>query len=127
MASEGVSHYFSTSPDYFCISLTTPSIFPPAFVFCCAVVFHRVRELMAAKWAVEKYKPFNYFSSGVMWDEISGVLGAAGVPFPPLTARRIKHLIVELYIATKEVSRFTMYLHHVFVCCFVSVVPIKQQ
>ena len=60
---------------------------------------------MAAKMIIEKFLPFNHFSSGVMWEELSGVLTAGGLLFPPLPPRRIKHLIVELYLVTKQVSR----------------------
>lgn len=59
---------------------------------------------MAAKMIIEKFLPFNHFSSGVMWEEMAGTLTAHGLPFPTLPPRRIKHLIVELYLATKQVS-----------------------
>ena len=68
----------------------------------------RVRELMATKMIVEKFLPFTFFSSSTAWTELVGVLTSGNTPFPALPARRVKHLIVEMYVATKKVGRFVI-------------------
>lgn len=60
---------------------------------------------MALKLVVEKCLPFDFFSSGSAWDELMGVLTSTTTAFPKISARRVKHLILEAYVATKEVSR----------------------
>ena len=60
---------------------------------------------MAAKMIVEKVLPFTFFSSGTAWTELVGVLTSGNTPFPALPARRVKYLIVEMYVATKKVGR----------------------
>lgn len=65
--------------------------------------FLRVRELMAAKYVVEMFLPFSHFAASSMWDEMAVVMTGNGPKYPGLPARKIKHLIVELYVATKKV------------------------
>ena len=59
---------------------------------------------MAAKMVVEKFLPFTFFSSGTAWTELVGVLTSGNTLFPVLPARRVKHIIVEMYVATKKVD-----------------------
>lgn len=66
--------------------------------------FFRVRELLAMRMVVDKFLPFNFFSSGTTWQELAGLLTAKTTPFPALSSRRVKHLLVEMYVATKKVS-----------------------
>ena len=68
---------------------------------------------MAAKMIVEKFLPFNFSSSSTAWTELVGVLTSGNTPFLALPARRVKHLIVEMYVATKKVG-------HVGVFCFIN-------
>jgi len=77
-------------------------------IICCSRMVFRVRELMATKMIVEKFLPFTFFSSSTAWTELVGVLTSGNTPFPALPARRVKHLIVEMYVATKKVSRFVI-------------------
>ena len=60
---------------------------------------------MAAKMIVEKFLPFTFYSSGNAWTELVGVLTSGNTPFPALSARRVKHLIVGMYVAPKKVGR----------------------
>ncbi|CAM9505990.1 unnamed protein product [Ectocarpus sp. 8 AP-2014] len=62
----------------------------------------RVLGLLAAKWIVEKFLPFDFFSTGTTWQELVGSLTAHTTPFPALPSWRMKHLLVELYVATKQ-------------------------
>ena len=75
------------------------------------VFFFRVRELIAAKMVVEKFLPFGFFSSGSTWQELVGLLTSNTTHFLPLSSRRIKHLLVEMYFATK-VSWFMVQWRH---------------
>ena len=75
---------------------------------CSRFVLFRVRELMAAKMVVEKFLPFTFFSSSTAGTEVVGVLTSGNTAFSALPARRVKHLIVEMYVATKKVG------HHVY-------------
>ncbi|CAB1099071.1 unnamed protein product [Ectocarpus sp. CCAP 1310/34] len=62
----------------------------------------RVKELQAAKLVVEKMLPFSFFSSGGTFKEMMAT--ATGTSsYPTLPPRRVKHLITELYVATKKV------------------------
>ena len=54
--------------------------------------------------AVEKFLPFSFFSSSAAWQELVGVPTMENTSFPALSPRRIKHLLVEMYVATKKVS-----------------------
>ena len=84
----------------------SPIIYLPiALLRRCLVLFlFRVRELLAARMVVQKFLPFNFFSSGTTWQELIGTVTAKDTPFPPLTSRRVKHLLVEMFVATKKVS-----------------------
>ncbi|CAM9669476.1 unnamed protein product, partial [Ectocarpus fasciculatus] len=62
----------------------------------------RVREVLAVKWLVEMFLPFDMFSAGTMWKELVGALNAYTTPFPELPPPRVKHLLIELYVATKQ-------------------------
>ena len=53
---------------------------------------------------IEKFLPFSFFSSGSTWQELVGLLTSNTTHFPPLSSRRIKHLLVGMYVATKKVS-----------------------
>ena len=53
--------------------------------------------------AVEKFLPFSFFSSSAVWQELVGVLTKENTSFPALSPRRIKHLLVEMYVATIKV------------------------
>ena len=64
---------------------------------------------MGAKMIVEKFLPFTFFSSSSAWTELVGVLTSGNTPFPALPARRVKHLIVEMYVATKKVGRVVIF------------------
>lgn len=64
---------------------------------------------MAAKLVVDKFLPFTFFSSGPSWTELVGVLTSGNIPFSALPSQRVKHLIVEMYHATKNVSRVYVY------------------
>lgn len=76
-----------------------------AAVVCFAIPpFFRVREIKAVKMLVDRFLPFSFFSSTPSWQELSGVLTADEAPFSPLSARRVKHVVVEMYLATKKVS-----------------------
>lgn len=73
-------------------------------VLCCVCYSsNRVSELQAAKLLVEKMLPFNFFSSAEMFREMMGT-ASGGSTFPELSPRRVKHLITELYVATKKVK-----------------------
>ena len=50
---------------------------------------------------IEKLLPFSSFSSGSTWQELVGLLTSNTTHFPPLSSRRIKHLLVEVYVSTK--------------------------
>ncbi|CAM9672446.1 unnamed protein product, partial [Hapterophycus canaliculatus] len=52
---------------------------------------------------VEKFLPFSFFSSGTSWRRMIGFEAAGDTPYPPLPTKRIKHLVVEMYVATKKV------------------------
>ena len=79
---------------------------------CSRFVLFRVRELIAAKMIVEKFLPFTFFSSCTAWTEMIGVLTPGNPAFPALPARRVKHLIVEMYVATKKVGRHVYFLFY---------------
>lgn len=66
----------------------------------------RVRELLAAKMVVRKFLPFSFFSSDASWAELMGTVlsTAKDTPFPALAHKRVKHLLVEMFVATKKVS-----------------------
>ena len=53
---------------------------------------------------VDKFLPFSFFSGS--WEELMGTVTAEGgcTPFPPLTSKRMKHLVVEMFVATKKVG-----------------------
>ncbi|CAM9372554.1 unnamed protein product [Pylaiella littoralis] len=57
---------------------------------------------MAAKYAVDMFLPFSHFPTSSMWDEMVGVLARNGPTFPALPARKVKRLLLELYVATKQ-------------------------
>ena len=65
---------------------------------------YRVRELLAARMVVDKFLPFSHFSGS--WEELIGTVTTEGqcTPFPALTSRRVKHLVVEMFVATKKVG-----------------------
>jgi len=65
--------------------------------------FSRVKELQAAKQVVEKLLPFNFFSEGEMFREMMAT-HAGNTTYPELPPRRVKHLLVEMYCATKKVN-----------------------
>ena len=69
-----------------------------------AFCFYRVRELLAARMVVDKFLPFSHFSGS--WEELIGTVTTEGqcTPFPALTSRRVKHLVVEMFVATKKVG-----------------------
>lgn len=48
------------------------------------------------------FLPFSHFAASSMWDEMAVVMTGNGPKYPGLPARKIKHLIVELYVATKK-------------------------
>ena len=50
---------------------------------------------------IEKFLPFSFFSSGSTCQELVELLTSNVIHFPPLSSRRIKHLLVEMYVATK--------------------------
>lgn len=91
---------------------------------CCVDVLCsllRVRELLAARMLVEKLLPFSFFSSGTTWKElIATAVSADDTPFPALTSRRIKHLLVEMFVATKKVGDFVRPPRSLFSVYFVS-------
>lgn len=64
----------------------------------------RVRELLAAKMVVDKFLPFSFFAGS--WEELMGTVTGEGgcTPFPALTKKRVKHLVVEMFVATKKVG-----------------------
>ena len=64
----------------------------------------RVRELQCAKLVVEKLLPFSFFSSGDMFSEIMATASEGQTTFPAMPPRRVKHVITELYVATKKVA-----------------------
>ncbi|CAN0341548.1 unnamed protein product, partial [Pylaiella littoralis] len=61
----------------------------------------RVKELQAAKHVVEKMLPFTFYSSGEMFREMMATHGG-NTSYPELSPKRVKHLLVELYCATKK-------------------------
>lgn len=69
----------------------------------CACVF-RVRELLCTEMVVEKFLPFSFFSSGKSWRRTIGYEASGDTPYPKLPSKRVKHLLVEMYVATKKVS-----------------------
>ena len=71
----------------------------------------RVRERMTAKMIVEKFLPITFFSSGTTWTELIGVLISDNTPFPALPVRRVKRLIVEMYVATMKVGRVYVFFY----------------
>ena len=87
-----------------------PSFIFPSHLLChCVFVFgpsvsFRVREVLAVKMVVEKFSPFSVFSTGTTWQELVGVVAGKETPFPQITPRHVKHLLVEMYVATKKVS-----------------------
>jgi hypothetical protein len=52
---------------------------------------------------VDKFLPFSFFS-GNSWKDVMGLETADDTPYPALPSRRIKHLLVEMFVATKKVS-----------------------
>lgn len=68
------------------------------------LLFSRVRELQAAKLVVESLLPFTFFSGGKMFKEMMAT-ATGTTSYPQLPPRRVKHLIAELYSATKKVKR----------------------
>jgi len=71
------------------------------FVFVC--ILRRVRELLCTKWLVQDFLPFNFFTTD-MCRQMIGYETAGNTPYPPLPPRRMKHLVVEMFVATKKVS-----------------------
>ncbi|CAN0267242.1 unnamed protein product, partial [Ectocarpus sp. 4 AP-2014] len=61
----------------------------------------RVKELQAAKQVVEKLLPFTFYSRGEMFKEMMATHGG-NTTYPELPPKRVKHLLVELYCATKK-------------------------
>lgn len=53
--------------------------------------------------AVQMFLPFSFFSSE-KWRQMIGFEAAGDTPYPPLPVKRVKHLLVEMYVATKKVS-----------------------
>ena len=53
---------------------------------------------------IDKFLPFGFFSSGSTWQELVGLLTSNTTHIPPYSSRRFKHLLVEMYFATKKVS-----------------------
>lgn len=80
----------------------------------------RIRELLAARMVVKKFLPFSFFSSDTTWQELIGTVTAAAkeAPFPALTSRRVKHLLVEMFVATKKVSGVLRPALHLFLSAF---------
>eukprot|EP00903_Cladosiphon_okamuranus_P013418 g12500.t2 len=70
---------------------------------------NRVRELLCTKWVVEGFLAFNFFSGSDMWRQTIGFETAESTPYPPLPAARIKHLLVEMFVATKKVVMGNMH------------------
>ena len=64
----------------------------------------RVRELLAVKLLVDECLPFDFFSSGTTWTALMAALTAGTTPFPELRPGRVKHLLVEMFVATKKVG-----------------------
>lgn len=62
-----------------------------------------MKELQAAKHVVEKMLPFNFYASGEMFREMMATHGG-NTSYPELPPKRVKHLLVELYCATKKVK-----------------------
>lgn len=52
------------------------------------------------------FLPFDMFSAGTMWKGLVGTLNAYTTPFPELPPPRVKHLLIELYVATKQVREY---------------------
>ena len=53
---------------------------------------------------IEKFQPFGFFSSGSTWQELVGLLTSNTTHFPRLSSPRIKHRLVEMYVATEKVG-----------------------
>lgn len=68
------------------------------------VSFFRIRELLAVKMLVDKCLPFSFFSSGTAWTQLMALVTAETTPFPELSSSRVKHLLVEMFVATKKVG-----------------------
>ncbi|CAB1108164.1 unnamed protein product [Ectocarpus sp. CCAP 1310/34] len=64
---------------------------------------NRVRELLCTKWLVERFLAFNFFSASDMWRQTIGFETAENTPYPPLPPERMKHLVAEMFLATKKV------------------------
>lgn len=62
-----------------------------------------MKELQAAKQVVEKLLPFTFYSRGEMFKEMMATHGG-NTTYPELPPKRVKHLLVELYCATKKVK-----------------------
>eukprot|EP00752_Nemacystus_decipiens_P010971 g9750.t1 len=63
----------------------------------------RLLELLSVKLLVEKCLPFNFFSTGAPWTELMATLATAETtPCPELLPGRVKHLIVEMFVAAKK-------------------------
>ena len=66
--------------------------------------FSRVRELLAARMMVDKFLTFSFFAAGTWEALIGAVAKPGGTPFPALSHKRMKHLVVEMFVATKKVG-----------------------
>lgn len=62
----------------------------------------RVKELQAAKLVVKKLLPWSFFNDDTFKEMMATVAGNSA--YPELDKKRVKHLIVELYCATKKVK-----------------------
>ncbi|CAN0293289.1 unnamed protein product, partial [Ectocarpus sp. 4 AP-2014] len=63
---------------------------------------NRVRELLCMEMAVQMFLQFSFFSSE-KWRQTIGFEASGDTPYPELPAKRVKHLLVEMYVATKKV------------------------
>eukprot|EP00752_Nemacystus_decipiens_P002422 g2283.t1 len=61
----------------------------------------RVRELLCMEMAVQMFLPFSFFSSE-KWRRTIGFEASGDTPYPKLPPKRVKHLLVEMYVATKK-------------------------
>ena len=68
---------------------------------CCCLF--RVLELLAVRMLVDKCLPFSFFSPGTAWTQLIALATAETTPFPELTSGRVKHILVEMFVATKKV------------------------
>ena len=83
------------------VLIPAPNTYLPIAAALCLCIFFRVHELNVAKMVVEKFLPFLFASSCSTWQELVGLLTSNTTQFPPLSSRRINHLLVEMYVATK--------------------------